>query len=150
VLSFRQSVNTAVPMFQQLRMPIAVALVVFVLVSPGIAGGEKAVAQKERQAENRLLRTRWTYFGSLEGCVFEFLSGNRVWVTSYPQLGTWRVEGKRLTIEVQNPFCEGVNVYTGELDELSRDIRLQVIRSPYPGNIGREVILKRLPLPGFT
>jgi hypothetical protein len=97
-----------------------------------------------------LLGTRWTYFGSLEGCIFQFLDGNRLWATSFPQMGMWRVEGKRLTIEIQNPFCEGVNVYTGEIDSLSRDMHLQVISSPYPNNVGREVILKRLPLPGFT
>jgi hypothetical protein len=99
---------------------------------------------------NPLVGTRWTYFGSLEGCVFQFLSGNRLWATSYPQLGTWRLDGTRLTIEIENPFGEGVNVYTGNLDSSSRDLRLQVVRSPYPANVGREVILKRLPLPGFT
>jgi hypothetical protein len=102
------------------------------------------------QPANPLVGTRWTYFGSLEGCIFEFLSGNRMWATNYPQLGTWKVDGTRLTIEIENPFGEGVNVYTGNLEPSSRDLRLQVIRSPYPGNIGREVILKRLPLPGFT
>jgi hypothetical protein len=101
-------------------------------------------------AAKALVGTRWTYFGSLEGCVFQFLEGNRVRATSYPQIGTWRLEGQRLTIEIQNPFCEGVNVYTGDLDSLTRDLHLQVISSPYHNNIGREVVLKRLPLPGFT
>lgn len=209
-------------MFQPLRTPAAVGLVVLILCSTGAEGGERAIAQREppvtpqsasssgkftvwvfrnvngawqkqegrtlstddaASARNyvaavnavdgwtatsnlpayeenghkapaspgdRLLGTRWTYFGSLEGCVFEFHSGNRLLATNFPQLGTWSLQGRRLTIEIQNPFCEGVNVYTGDLDELSRDIRLQVIRSPYPSNIGREVVLKRLPLPGFT
>jgi len=111
---------------------------------------EEGSPSSTARAAQALVGTRWTYFGSLEGCVFTFLSGNRLWATSYPQMGTWRLDGTRLTIEIQNPFCEGVNVYTGNLEQSSRDLRLQVIRSPYPGNVGREVILKRLPLPGFT
>ena len=114
---------------------------------PPDEGGETSPTAQMAKA---LLKTRWTYFGSLEGCIFQFLDGNHLWATSYPQMGTWRLEGKRLTIEIENPLCEGVNVYQGEIDSLTRDMHLQVISSPYAKNIGREVILKRLPLPGFT
>jgi hypothetical protein len=103
------------------------------------------------KAANRLAGTEWTYYGSVEGCIFRFESGNRLWASSYfPQVGTWKLEGTRLTMEIENPLGEGINVFSGNLEQSARDIHLQVISSPYPTNIGVEVILKRLPLPEFS
>lgn len=94
--------------------------------------------------------TAWTYVASLEGCVFRFDSGHRLWSTNYHETGTWNLQGQKVTMEIPYGSGAGPNVFSGEISVFSNEIHCVVTSSPNPNNIGVEFILRRLPLPGFT
>jgi len=90
----------------------------------------------------------WTYVGSIDGCLFRFESGNRLWASSYEESGTWKQEGTKVSMEIPYGRGAGLNVFTGIVG--NREIHGVVTSSPNPHNVGVEFILDRLPLTGFS
>ncbi|HUE14683.1 MAG TPA: hypothetical protein VMR25_11005 [Planctomycetaceae bacterium] len=90
----------------------------------------------------------WTYVGSIDGCLFRFESGNRLWASSYAESGTWKQEGTKVSMEIPYGRGAGLNVFTGVVG--NREIHAVVTSSPNPHNVGVEFILERLPLAGFS
>jgi hypothetical protein len=97
---------------------------------------------------NSVQRAVWTYVGSIDGCLFRFESGNRLWASSYEETGTWKQEGTKVTMEIPYVRGAGLNVFTGVVG--NREIHAVVTSSPNPHNVGVEFILERLPLTGFS
>ncbi len=90
----------------------------------------------------------WTYFGSIDGCLFRFERGHRLWASSYEESGTWKQEGTKVSMEIPYGRGAGLNVFSGVVG--NREIHAVVTSSPNPHNVGVEFILQRLPLAGFS